>query len=192
MSQIYKDRSTGPVPPTVPTSFTTDVRDNTTAGPGTAIPAANVLQILGRQTVQNNDNGQRTDADPNNGNVVKVELTNRQTGTVTTADATVTTIITFDLGATPGTYYIYGNVQAFNSSGPASAAYSFSGGYRTNGSIATELGTEFHDTFQDLALITTDVLLTVNGLDNNVYVQVQGVAATSINWNALLEYRRVF
>ncbi len=93
------------------------------------------------------------------------------------------------MGATPGTVYVSGNVQAFNSSGPSSAAYSFSGGYRTDGATATELGTEFHDTFQDAALSASDIFLTTSG--NNILVQVQGVGVLSINWNALLEYRMV-
>lgn len=189
MSQIYKDRATGPVPPAVPTSFTTDVRDNTTTSPGTAVPAANVLQILGRDTVQNNDNGQRTDADPNNGNVVYVELTNRTTGTVTTADATLTTVITFSLGATPGAFYLWGNAQAFDSATPAAGTYSFSAGYRTDGATATELGTEFHDDFEDPSLVTADIFLNTSG--NDVLVQVQGVAATVVNWNIMLEFRQV-
>lgn len=42
MSQIYKDRSTGPVPPVVATTYTTDS--------GNAVPAANILNVLGDPT----------------------------------------------------------------------------------------------------------------------------------------------
>ena len=93
------------------------------------------------------------------------------------------------MGASPGTFYVYGNIQCFDSSTPASAAYSFSGGYRTDGATATELGTEFHDTFQEAALTGSDIFLSTSG--NDIIVQVQGVGVLSINWNMLLEYRKV-
>lgn len=168
----------GPVPPTVATSYV--------ANSGSASPAANILNVLASDTTSNNDNGITTTA---SGNTVNTLLTNRQTATLTTNNAVVQTIITLPMGATPGTIYVYGNVQAFNASTPSSAAYSFSGGYRTDGVTATELGTEFHDTFQDPALLTSDIFLTISG--NNILVQVQGVGVLSINWNCLLEYRMV-
>lgn len=181
MSQAGQINSaSGPVPPTVPTTFQTDN--------GNAVPAANIIIFVTNDTVQNFDNGI---TNTGSGNTVTHFITNRATGTVTTADATLTTIITFPLTGSAGTYYVYGNVQAFNASGPASGAYSYSGGYRTDGATtATELGIEFHDEFEDPTLVSSDIFLNVSG--NNVLLQVQGVAATSINWNALLEYRRVF
>ena len=180
MSQFFVDVSVAPppIPPTVPTSFTTDS--------GIAIPAANNLNIITSDTVANNDNGI---TDTGSGSTVTIFATNRQTGTVTTTDATLTTIITFSMGATPATFYIYGNIQAFNASTPSSGAYSFSGGYRTDGATATELGVEFHDEFEDVVLVSSDVFLNTSG--NNVLLQVQGVAGLSLNWNALVEYRKV-
>lgn len=180
MSQIYKS-SGGSTPPTVATSYVTD--------DGTAIPALNILNVNGGFVSDNIDNGILTRANPNLSDNLEILLTNRLTSTVTTSDATVTDIITLDMGATPGTYYVYGNVQAFEGATPASAAFSFSGGYRTDGASSTELGTEFHDTFQDAALTTADIFLIASG--NNIILQVQGIAATSINWNSLLEYRVV-
>lgn len=171
----------GPVPPVVATSYVTDVNSP-------AIPAANILNVPGGQTTTNNDKGVQTDGSSGS-NTLTIQLTNRATGTVTTPAAAVTTIITLPLGATPGTFYIYGNVQAFESVTPSSAAYSFSGGYRTDGVTATELGTEFHDTFQDAVLMTSDIFLSPSG--NSVIVQVQGVVGLTINWNALLEFRKV-
>lgn len=170
-----------PPPPTVPLEFTTQVNSP-------AIPALNILIVSGGDTSDNVDNGIQSDGSSGS-NTLTIQLTNRVTGTVTTANDTLTTILTLPMSATPGTVYVYGNVQAFNSSGPASGSYSYSGGYRTDGATATELGTEFHDEFEDPALVTSDVFLGVSG--NNIILQVQGVVATSINWNALMEYRRV-
>lgn len=181
MSQIYKSLASGPVPPTVPTSFVTDVNSP-------AVPAANILNEIGGNTTANNNNGIRTDGSSGS-NTLTIQLTNRQTGTVTTADATPTTILTFALPAVAGTYYVFGNVEAFTSTGPAGGAYSFSGGYLTDAATATELGTEFHDTFQSAALITSDIFLSASG--NNVLITVQGVAGLTIDWNAVLEFRQV-
>ncbi len=178
MSQFYQGVTEGSLPPSVPTSFVTDA--------GTAIPIANILNVLTSDAATNNDNGI---ADTGTGNTVTIQLTNRLTGTITTADDTTTTVIAFGMGATPGTFYVSGNVQAFAGSIPASASFSFTGGYRTDGVTAVELGTEYHDPFQDVSLITTDITLSTVG--NNILLNVIGVAATSINWNSLLEYRQV-
>lgn len=170
--------SSGPVPPQVPTSFVADS--------GTATPAANILNVPGAQATTNIDNGVRTTG---SGNTLSVVLTNRTTGTVSTADATLTTLVTFPLGATPGVYFVYGNVQAFNSTTPAGGCYGFSAGFRTDGATATEIATQYHDEFEEAALASADIFVSASG--NNVLLQVQGVAATSINWNALLEFRMV-
>ena len=160
---------------------------------GNATPIANVIILNGIDSSTNNDNGIFTQGGvvgTGVQNEVDVVLSNRQTATVTTADATLTTILTFPLGATAGTYYVVGNVQAFNASTPSGGGFSFSGGYLTDGATATELGTEYHDDFKSVALTTADIFLNVSG--NNVLVQVMGVAGLSINWNSVLEYRRVF
>lgn len=159
---------------------------------GNATPIANIIILNGFDSIENNDNAIITKGGvvgTGTQNEVDIVLTNRTTGTVTTNDATLTTIITFSLGATPGTFFVFGNVQSFNASTPAGANFAFSGGYITNGIAAVELGTDFHDTFQSAALTTSDIFLNVSG--NNVLVQVQGVVGLTINWNSVLEYRKV-
>ena len=184
MSQAGIVSSSGSVPVNVPTTFATDS--------GNAAPAANVITFTTNDSTSNFDNGITNSAA---GSTVTHTLTNRGTGTVTTNDATVTTIFTLPAGATPGVYYMYGNVQAFNASTPAGAVFSFSGGFRTTGAAVTELGVEYHDDFKEVALnpafpaTAADVQITASG--NNMLVQVNGVVGLTANWNALVEYRFV-
>ncbi len=168
----------GPVPPDVPTTFTADV--------GVATPAANNLNVFGQTNFVDDDAGIRTEGI---GDTLLIQLTNRITATTTTTDATLTTIISLALGATPGTYYIYGNAQAFNASTPAGGSYSYGGAVRTDGATATLISAAYHDEFEEPALAAADIFLNVSG--NNALLQVQGDALLSINWNTLLEYRMV-
>lgn len=97
--------------------------------------------------------------------------------------------MTFALGATPGVYLIDGTVQAYDLTDVAGGAYTFAIGVRTTGATAVELGTEFKDIFEDSAMATADFNTTISG--NNLIVTVIGIAAKTINWNAVLTYRFV-
>ena len=185
MSQIYKSLASGPVPPAIATSYVTQN--------GTAVPAANILIVNAIDSSENNDNGIISKGGvvgTGTSNEVDIVLTNRITGSLTTANDTATTIITLSMGATPGTFYVFGSAQAFYPLGPASGSYSFSGGYRTDGATATEIGVreDFED-FEDIILEPVDVFISASG--NNIILQVQGLAATSINWSAIMEFRKV-
>lgn len=181
--------TSGPVPPVVPTSFETQ--------DGTAVPSLNILIVDAFDSVENNDNGVTTKGGvaagdpPGTGlsNELDIYLTNRQTGTVSTVDNTLTTIQTFNLGSTAATFYLYGSVQAFNASTPAGASYGFSAAFRTTGAAATEIATEYHDEFEEAVFITADIFLTASG--NTALLQVQGPLALSVNWNSLIEFRQV-
>jgi hypothetical protein len=184
MSQAGIISTSASVPSNVPTTFATDS--------GNAVPAANVITFTTNDSTVNFDNGITNSGA---GSTVTHTLTNRGTGAVSTTDATLTTIFTLPAGATPGVYYVYGNVQAYNASTPAGASFSFSGGFRTTGAALTELGTEYHDDFKESALnpalpaTPADVSITASG--NDILLQVQGVSGLSLNWNSLLEYRFV-
>lgn len=81
MSQIYKDRATGPVPPQVPTSFALDVEDTAIvpgdipASAGSAVPVANVLRVSG-------DNGIKTIYTPNASGNATIRFIRGETTTV--------------------------------------------------------------------------------------------------------------
>lgn len=164
--------------PAVPTSFVTNS--------GTAIPAANVITILASDSVANNDNGISTSG---SGSTVTILLNNRATGAVTTTDATPTTALTFSLGATPGVYYIDGNITAFDVTDTAGGVYNFASGMRTTGAAATEIGTEFKDSFEEAAMSASDFNIIASG--NTAILQVVGIAGKTINWNVYLTFRFV-
>lgn len=172
----------GPVPPAVPTQFTAD---DATIG----IPVANNLNLFSRDTTDNNDNGIQTTADPNGSANYYVEVTNRTTGTTTTANATPTTVITFPLGATPGVYYFTGQLVAFDTTDTAGAAYSFESAVRTTGAAGIEIASEDKTIFEEAAMTAADFAFSVSA--NNATLEVTGIIAKSINWNCLLTYRFV-
>lgn len=182
MSQIHVPSASEPPPPVVPTQVTVDVN-------GPAIPVANNLNLYGRDTNENNDNGIRTKNDPNGSDTVYVELTNRVTGAVTTTDATPTTLISVSLGATPGVYLASGDVTAYDVTDLAGASYTFSGAAITDGATATEIGSEIRNEFEQLAMAASDFTFGVSG--NNATVVVTGIAGKVINWSGLFTYRFV-
>lgn len=175
MSQIYVPITGSNVPGNVPTSFV--------ANSGTAVPVVNVLNILASSTIANNANGITTIA---SGNTVTIDLTNRGYGTVTTTNATPTTIITFPLGAVAGLYTIQGTVGGFIPASNAGGSYDFFASVKTTGVTATEIGVDYDTQIEDVVMAPSDINVAVSG--NNVLVQVQGLAGTTINWVAEFLY----
>lgn len=172
----------GPPPPPVPTNFTTDVGSNPDAAPGLAIPQLNNLEILGRDTVDNDDDGIRTNADPNNGKFLYVELTNRFQGSVNTTNATPTTVITFDASAV-GTYIFEFKSSAFNETDLLGAGFSLFSAVRSNGVDTFLCGTPDKIANKETGMELTDVNVVVGGLGNtNVFFQVTGLAGKTITW----------
>lgn len=182
MSQAgLNNTSSGPVPPTVATSYVTDVNSP-------AIPAANVLNVIGGETTANNLLGIQTDGSSGS-NTLTVQLTNRATGAIGTNDDSTVTIITFPLGATPATYTFDGFISGLNTTTPSGGSYFFVAGARTDGATATSIGVEFTSEFEEAAFAAADVDVTVSG--NNLIVQVTGIAANNIDWLSQFTYSQV-
>jgi hypothetical protein len=174
MSQVIKNLASGPVPPAVPTSFVTD--------DGTAIPAANILNVNGVDSTENNANGILTRANPDLSDNLEVVITNRLQGTVTTADATPTPIITF----TPtviGTYTIETRIGAYNTTDTLGAGYSLFGTARYDGVNSNLCGTADRIVNEEAGMETASVTFTVSGA--NILINAVGIAAKTINWSAV-------
>ena len=181
MSQIYKNSTGGSIPPTVATSYVTQ--------DGTAVPAANVLLVDGFDSTENNDNGIITKGGvvgTGTSNEVDVVVTNRIRGTVTTTNATLTTLSSFACGATPGVYNFDIQIAAFDVTDTAGCGYFISGSVRTDGATATLVGTPDKITNEEAATVACDANLIVSG--NNAIVQVTGIAAKTIHWKSLSQY----
>lgn len=186
MSQIFKASTGGSLPPTVATSYTTDVKDATTAGPGTAVPSANVLQLLGGSTTQDNVNGIRTDANPNNGNAVYTELTNRITGSGTSTNASTVNLATLALSGSAAVYRFRFDISGRDTGSGDGVGYELQGTVKTDGTTATLISLPYLDEDEDASLLTATVTLTVSG--NSAIVQVVGVTGRTINYKLVGTY----
>ncbi len=180
MSQIYKSLLSGPVPPSVPTSFVTDVNSP-------AIPAANVLNEIGGSVTTNNVHGIQTDGSSGS-NTLTVQLTNRLTGSVTTVGAVTSPIITFPLGGVAGTYTIQVQVAGYENTGPSSTSYFEFICAATTGAAAriVSAGDSDEICLEDAALNPSDILITASG--NSVVISALGVVGLTIDWTAVGTY----
>ncbi len=169
--------NTGPVPPTVATSYVTQN--------GTAVPAANVLIVNGNDSTENNANGIITKGGvvgTGTANEVDVIVTNRLQGTVSTAGAVTSNIISF----TPtvvGAYAIEARVAAYNTTGSLGAGYSIFGTARFDGVNSTLCGTPDKIVNEEGTMTSANVTMTVSGA--NILISGVGYAAQSINWSAV-------
>jgi len=185
MSNAWLRTNSGNLPPDVPTTFTTDVRDNSLTSPGTAKPDSNNLEILGRDTTQNNDNGIRTDADPNDGKFLYVELTNRLHGSAQTVGVGTADIITF----TPqviGTYSMEFRVAAYNTtpSDGLGAGYSIFGAIRFDGTDSNICDPFDSIDNEEGTMSSTGIDVFVPG-GPSVILRATGYALQTINWSAV-------
>jgi len=179
MSQFFISTTSGNLPPEVATSYVTD--------DGTAIPAANVLNVNGVDSTENNANGILTRANPDLSDNLEIVLTNRVSGTVTTVGATTSTIISFPLGATPAGFMFELIINGFETATNSSTSYWFICGSSTTGAAATVEGTN-EDFIEPASFASSDVDAVAAG--NSVNFNVTGVAGKTINWTAVGYYVR--
>lgn len=172
MSQIYKS-AIGSTP-SIPTSFVTDN--------GTAVPAANILIVHGTDSSQNLAAGLISNGGvvgTGTSNEVDIVITNRIRGTVTTAGAVTSPIITFS-PTVIGTYAIEARIAGYNTSSALGAGYSIFGTARYDGVNANLCGTPDRIVNEEGAMIAANVTMTVSG--GSILINGVGYAPDSINW----------
>lgn len=179
MSQITKPSSGGGViPPEVPEQFVTD--------DGTAIPAANSLNVLGGTSTINNDNGIETQANPDMGDNLDIVLTNRFVGSATSVNASTENIVTFALGATDACFRFEFLIAGRDTATNDSVGYTVFASAKTDGANASVVATPFTDNDEDPALLAATVAFVASA--NNVILQVTGVAGQTIAYKAVGSY----
>lgn len=179
MSQIIKGVTAGNLPPSVPTSFITDS--------GTAIPAANTLNVNGGSTNLNNNNGIEFIANPNGSDNLIGELTNRLQNSITTTNATPTAISTLPLGSTPGVYTFDVNLAAYDLTDVLGTGFSIFASVRTTGTAANLCGTaDIIANPENGTIAPAAATIVTSG--NNAVIQVTGIAGKTIDWNSVAIY----
>lgn len=181
MSQIIKNLASGPVPPSVATSYVTDVNSP-------AVPAANVLNVIGGSSVVNTASGIRTDGSSGS-NTLTVQATNLQNDAVTTTNATPTVLSTFTMPAVAAVQNYEYKISAFNATDTLGAIYLIIAGARTTGAAAASLNTADITTIEEGAMSSCVISFGVAG--NTVVVTVTGIAAKTIRWASQLKYTQV-
>lgn len=179
MSQIYKPTSSGNLPPSVPTSFVTDVNSP-------SIPIANVENVFGGTITTNNTKGVQTDGSSGS-NTLTVQLTNRINGSATTTDGvTPVNLYSFNLGATPGTYLFTTNVVGFDITDAKGAGYASYRCVRTTGAAGVLIDAVIASLSEESPFTDAEVVNNIVG--NSVTVTVTGVAGKTIDWYVLTTY----
>lgn len=173
--------ASSPVPPAVPTSFTTQN--------GTAIPLANVLIINAIDSTEDNDNGiiaKGGVVGTGTSNEVDVVITNRLQGASSATGAVTTDIITFALAATPTVYRMFFDVVGRETTSGDGLGYSLFASIKTNGVAATVVKEFFDDVDEDTSLEAGLIEVLASG--NNMVLRATGVAGKTITYKAVGTY----
>lgn len=163
----------GPLPPTVATQYTCDA--------GIATPAANNLDVFGNYVTANNTNGIET---LGSGDTLTVQLTNRSQGSGSTVGAVTDDLASFTMPVTAAAAMLQGWVVGLNAATGDGFSCLIRGGAKTDGATAAIIGVPVSDIVADAALAGALVDFTATG--NNVRIIVTGVAAITMQWQAVL------
>jgi len=179
MSQFFQGTTAGSLPPTVPTSFVTD--------DGTAIPALNILNIDGLDSIENNNNGIFTRANPDLSNNLEVILSNRISVTTTTSDGAgqtqTVTLMTPANGTAQNFEAVFIAYDAINDEGGGGDQQGLS---RKSGGTVSIINVSDSFDQSDPGLIAIDWNVIASGSD--LVAEVTGVAGRRITWTVTFKY----
>lgn len=181
MSQIIKNlASGGPLPPDIATSYVLDV--------GTAIPAANILNVNGFSVETDTVYGLQTIASPDMSNELEIALTNRFYGTTSTIGIGTSTImlLTLALGMGNLSYRFQAEIVGRDVGSGQTVGYTIFGSAKTNGATASIVETPYQDIDQDSPLFSSTLSIVTSG--NNILFNVTGTLGFLINYRGLGTY----
>jgi len=109
--------------------------------------------------------------------------------TITTTDATPTTIFSLPLGGSAASISIDVDFVCRNVTDGGGAAYNVFGLVTTDGTTGTEVGQESYISIESNSLLLADSVISVSA--NNALLRVIGVAGKTINWRVVGFFRSV-
>ncbi len=180
--------------PTVPTSFSTDVYIDTFVEfpNGTVIPGGNNIIITGGatgldgSTLTDNRFGIQTAADPNNGKILIIELTNRISDQGFVAAMSTDNLVIFALDAIPRAYRFNFDVITINQSQQV-CGYNLQATFKTNGTTASLVQDLYVDSDEDVNTCN----LTMVGSANNVQLNFTNGTADIMAFKLVGTYIKV-
>jgi hypothetical protein len=159
-----------------------------TTDDGTAIPVANNIQLFGRDTTEDDDDGIRTNNDPNGSQTIYVELTNRVQGTGTSTAGSNADLITFPLSAN-SVYRFNIDVTGKSIAGDfigEGVGYTVFASARRIGGGAVIISSPFQDNDEDTNLTSSTISFIASG--NDVILRAVGTATETMIYNAVGYY----
>lgn len=180
MSQIYKS-ATGSSP-AIPTQFTAD--DSTVA-----VPVGNNLNLLSRDTEEDNLNGIQTTVDLPGSDDFYIELTNRIQTLVAAPQGVTTDLVTFDLGPDAAVYRFTFNSVGRDLSNGNGAGYTVLATFKTDGAAATIIRTPWIDADEDVG--RTACLIGMIASGNNAVLQFTVPAGNNMSVMTVGTYIKV-
>jgi hypothetical protein len=168
MSQFYIGTIAGALPPSVATSYVTNS--------GTAVPVANVLNVLGTNGIVTSGSG----------STVTISLQNSFIANVTTVGAVTANLFSIALSAIGNVYAVEVRVSGIDETNLVGVGAKIFGTVISTGTAATLITPEDKFLDQQPIDVNADVNIIVSG--NNLIIQVLGVAGATINWGGFLAY----